>query len=498
MRRRNFIGKSGAILAGAISSGTPRTARSSEINYHYPEIANLPDVPLEPGKRLPFGWSAFAVPQAEATNPPVLKWSHLPTDRTARLRFTTAVDLREEIRIDVRLAESGKTIGKLDIRFAPVLEPFELLLNAQQIQEVAGQGISLVMTKGKSPVWFFQVDADQTSHGPLQAHLLFSDQPDSLSEFYHRMASPVSLQPWGWMEGCVMDGLYDLHQSTGESRFNRTLHNHISRFFDEQNQLVYEDPKSRPNDGKVSDIESTLPHAVLARITPDHPIFEKVIAFWMNHRDEAGCVRDGSTTSAEGSYTIAYPMMVIGTQRNDEALINLAIQQLRLRRERLISEGDCWLRYHSKGPSRSFQNWARGCAWYSLGLVRTLSEYKGDEDVSDLESEVTRFAEWARGYQKDSGLWNCFFHKDVPPDTSGSAGVAAALAIAVKNDILPDEYLEVSKLTLKGLEKYLTPDGFLTGVAQSNRGGQALQESDYRVISQMGMGLMAQLAAAVS
>lgn len=45
--------------------------------------------------------------------------------------------------------------------------------------------------------------------------------------------------------------------------------------------------------------------------------------------------------------------------------------------------------------------------------------------------------------------------------------------------------------------KYLTPDGMLTGVAQSNRGGISLQQSDYRVISQMGMGLMAQLAAAL-
>lgn len=496
MRRRNFIRNSGTILAGSAAFGISQESNSAEIVYRHPEVSQLPDFPLAEEKRLPFGWTAFAVPVPEADEYPMLKWADLPSTGEGRLRFTIAVDLREEIMIDVRLAETGKKIAELDIRFAPVLEPFEIILTEEQTREVADEGISLVMTKGTNPVWFFQVDPDQKEHAALQPHLLFSDQPGSLAEFYHLMASPVSLQPWGWMEGCVMDGLNDLFHAKGEARFEKALHSHVGYFFDDQNRLIYEDPKSKPNDGVVSDIESTLPHAVIAKLHPDHPVFEKVIAFWMSHQDEAGCVRDGGTTSAEGSYTIAYPMMVIGTQWKDEALIQLSLKQLRLRRERLIHNDDCWLRYR-KGGNRSFQNWARGVAWYSLGLVRTLSEYKGDEDVSDLKSEVERFAKWVSGLQKESGLWNCFLHKDVPPDTSGSAGIAAALAIAVRNGLLPEEYLKVSEKTFRGLEKFLTPDGFLTGVAQSNRGGQDLQESEYRVISQMGMGLMAQLSAAL-
>jgi hypothetical protein len=42
------------------------------------------------------------------------------------------------------------------------------------------------------------------------------------------------------------------------------------------------------------------------------------------------------------------------------------------------------------------------------------------------------------------------------------------------------------------------PDGFLGGVAQANKGGERLQRGDYRVIYQMGMGLMAQLIAALA
>ena len=39
--------------------------------------------------------------------------------------------------------------------------------------------------------------------------------------------------------------------------------------------------------------------------------------------------------------------------------------------------------------------------------------------------------------------------------------------------------------------------GFLDGAAPSNKGGLELQRSDYRGIFQMGMGLMAQLIAAL-
>lgn len=47
------------------------------------------------------------------------------------------------------------------------------------------------------------------------------------------------------------------------------------------------------------------------------------------------------------------------------------------------------------------------------------------------------------------------------------------------------------------LQDYLTDDGLLTAAAQSNRAGESLQRDDYRVIYQMGMGLMGQLIAAI-
>jgi len=496
MKRREFLYTSGALLTTCSLLSGCRESEPESMVYLHPSVSEPANSELPDEKRLPFGWKAFAVGAPGATNKPVLKWEKLPQTGPSRLRFTVAVDMREEKIVEVRLAESKTRIGEFDIRFAPVLEPLELSLNEAETRKVADEGVILEMTKGSEPAWFFQVEPNAGRRAALMPHLLLWNDPDPLSEFYDRLASLVSLQPWGWMEGCVLDGLHDLFQATGETRFEEALQDHLSHFFDGQKTLVYESPRSEPRDGVISDIESTLPHAVLARRSPEHPVLDKVIEFWRAHLDAEGCVQDGGMTSAEGSYTVGYPMMVIGAQRNSEALTSLALKQVRLRKERLVHEGDCWLRHHSDGH-RTYQNWARGVAWYSLGLVRVLCELESNQEVDDLAAELNRLAGWVSGYQREDGLWNCFLHQDVPPDTSGSAGIAAALAIAVSNELLPDSYLAISQKTFSGLRPFLTPDGLLGGVAQSNRGGESLQQSDYRVISQMGMGLMAQLSAAL-
>jgi rhamnogalacturonyl hydrolase YesR len=119
-------------------------------------------------------------------------------------------------------------------------------------------------------------------------------------------------------------------------------------------------------------------------------------------------------------------------------------------------------------------------------------------DVTEIETEIRRCAAFARQHQRPDGLWNCFV--DDPesfPDTSGSAGIATALALGARAGVLTPDDLAAARRTIPALDARLTPDGFLGGVAQSNRGGEALQRSDYRVLSPMAMGLMAQLLVAV-
>lgn len=59
--------------------------------------------------------------------------------------------------------------------------------------------------------------------------------------------------------------------------------------------------------------------------------------------------------------------------------------------------------------------------------------------------------------------------------------------------VLPEEYRVTIANIRAALLENLTPDGMLGGVSQSNKGGEALQRSGYRVISQMSMGLLANI-----
>ncbi len=187
-------------------------------------------------------------------------------------------------------------------------------------------------------------------------------------------------------------------------------------------------------------------------------------------------------------------MAVIGKARQDEDLMKNAIMQLK-HRFILYHEGHFYLRYCENG-TRTFRNWARGVAWILLGFVRTIVELKDIIYDEEIVQKYKEGVDLALSMQQSNGLWNCFMDKDVLPDTSGSAGIAAAILTGVNHDILPETYWQPAEKCWSGLIGYLTPDGLLSGTAQGNQGGIELQESNYRVISQMGMGLMAQLYAA--
>ncbi|NUQ13119.1 MAG: glycoside hydrolase family 88 protein [Gemmatimonadaceae bacterium] len=103
---------------------------------------------------------------------------------------------------------------------------------------------------------------------------------------------------------------------------------------------------------------------------------------------------------------------------------------------------------------------------------------------------------WVVTSQRADGLWTCYAHRpETGPETSGTAGIAAALLLAHELGLAPASVQDVARRALQGLERYLSPDGFLHGVTQSNKGGEELQRSGYRVYLQMGLGLAVQLAA---
>lgn len=466
-------------------------------DYIYLDVQSPYSTALLPDFRVPFQWDYFSIGKGENAALLNLQGKIDKSCKELRLRLTTALDSREEKVVEVSVPGQNMVLGILDCKYAPVLQTTELIIDKKYFSLIQENGLALKLIKGEQPVYFFSgSNAVKNGNGVLFPHILqvHKKTGNKASAFLDQFLSLGSLQPFDWMEGCVLDGFWQMHIQQNESKALDSIKAHLDLFLDDQDNLIQEDPKSKIADNRITDIESTLPFAIIAHLYPEHPVLKKVEKFWDEHLNDMGAVVDHSIT-AEGAYTIAYPMAVLAKAWNRDDLANMALQQLRVRKK-LVFEGNNYLRYYPDTQKRTYKNWARALAWYMLGIVRTMAVLKETEKIDDLVEELNRVTSFVMQHQKEDGLWNCFLdNPETIRDTSGSAGISAAIAAGIHEGFLPEDLKKNVKNSWQGLLSFLTPDGLLAGVAQSNRAGEELQRSDYRVISQMGMGLMGQLYA---
>lgn len=465
---------------------------------HIPRISAA-EVQLPAHLRAPAGWRLLELAPGRAVR---LDWSlelaSAGNDRGGWLRVTTGIDDREQKIVSVRLVGSGRELGALDLRFAHAIESFQLHFEAHDWADAIREGVTLTLTEpAASPLWLLGGGGTPEALAP---HLLTGDATaDRTAAFFDYLGSLASVQPFGWMHGCVLDALHDLHEAGENPRWQAARDEHLAFYFKADGRLVYEDPGSKPTDDALHCIEETLPFGVLAKVSAAHPLHELALGYWARLTREDGSVEAADRlVSTEGTYTIAYPMAVIARVRGDHSLAELAARQLCIRRELLRREDGLWLRYWRKTGELHFRSWARGVAWYLLGLERTLGELRGLVEIADLEDELRSAAAWAASLQRADGLWGCFVDDATTSvDTSGSAGIAAALARGARSGVLSADFTRAAEAAWRGLQPHLCVDGVLAGAAQSNRGGEALQRGDYRVLSAVGGGLMGQLTAAL-
>ncbi len=408
-----------------------------------------------------------------------LHWQSERMKGEAALRVAVARDDREARPLRVVLARTGRDLGAFDIRYGCEFQPFDLPLDANATRAVQTEGVKLVSGGGEKPLWLL-IPPEGRALG-LAPQLWQPGRRKPEEEFVDRLASLDSLQQLTWMEGCVLEGIRDLG---------------LEKAWRERLQFWF---GMKGGYERMFGVEATLPAASLGRWKPEHPAVARTIAYWRRQTRADQTTGGGDSTVAETNFTVAYPMAVLSKHIEDEWLAEQALRQLRAARDRLVFDGKLWLR-HFTGDRRTYPNWCRGVCWYSIGLARTLVELNTRTDTEDLKKELARVLDFARGYQRADGLYSCFLdRKEISPDTSGSAGIAAAMAIAANNGLIGPEYRDSARATLKGLAAKLTGDGFLTGVSQSNKkeAGETLQRSGYRVTLQFGMGLMAQLKAAL-
>jgi hypothetical protein len=522
MDRRNFLGRasSALVVAGAWRLGDARLVAAAADESAVPSASTAPVVHLPAvdssaeseiafpvGQRMPFGLRALGLGPKERPTTVVVRWDGPAAERIqghgARLRIRSAADFRDEKQVEATLAVSGTPLGAFDIRNPYPLQPFEIALSADQAKAAIVEGVRFRQTAGARPFWIAcPVVGEAAAEPTFPPHLLVERPSDRLGEFTRRMTSLASLQEFGWMEGCVLDGLWHARGLLPSGAAAAAIELHLRRFLGPQGNLSYEGPQNLPGDNCVLNVETGLPFATLARVRPaDDRLLTIFVDYCRNRLAVDGRMRPDHSQelyTAEGAYTLAYPLAAIARVRGDESLAEMAAGAAIARLDELAIGDDVWLR--ARGERRTYRNWARGFAWLLLGLARTMQELGDHASQPRLRAGFRRVAEGAlRRQQASDGLWACFLGEpETKSECGGSAGIAAALAVGVREGWLGPECEAAARRARLGLHHHLTPDGFLAGVSQSNCCGEAFQRGGYRVIYPMAMGLLLQLEAALA
>jgi rhamnogalacturonyl hydrolase YesR len=442
-------------------------------------------------RRIPFGWSAT---ELKADQPLPFVGATPTQDGPALFRFAVAADDRSPRReLVLRVAGGGEVLARADVRYAPIFQSYLLEVSGADMTKASQCGVDLVSNGSSDSLWLL---SDTREEAPdLELGWIRETRPGARMDFfYQRLRGLETIQPFGWMEGCVLDGLVDLSVATGDKAWCAVIQRRFDLFFDTRGDLSYENHRGVTCENMIYGVEGLLPMATLARLHASHPALGLVGRFVDSRLKSYGAVRDGGELTAEGCYTVAYPLAVMA--RMDPKWVDIVLSELRIRHKLLRHGGAIYLRYHDDG-SKTFRWWARGVAWFLLGTIRALRELGQVPD--DLRESISAEARRVIDFQRPDGLWGSYLDaSDVAADSSGSAGIGAALALGAQMGILGPDAACAAQRCWVGLQSHLTSDGFLSGATQVNRGGEILQRSDYRVISQYAMGLMAQLAAVVA
>ncbi len=447
-------------------------------------------------KYIPFDW-AFS--EISAGNEGIkLGWKDVDvSDKSmARLRMTSATDVREALVLEVKTAKSGKKIADWNLQFAAYMQPFDLEISQEILKTVLAEGLSLKMLKGTKPFWFFSANnLQKTAPNAYLPHLLIYDAFDK-NAWQDRILSLDSVQTFGWQQGIVWDGLFEMSKKLAKAK--QVLAQQMDLYFG-NDALVYAKYNNEKEINKINGVESILPFAVLAQTNPKHPSIQTAIEFCETHANTEGVIADGKGNNrllkTEECYTVSYPLAVMAKTLNRPDLAVLAIKTVRSR-IRTLEKGDSIYQRGTEQGELFFENWSRGVAWYLLGLGKTLAYLPESKEKELLKISFQKSVEKVVKHQQSNGLWNNFFHQpETGFETSGTAGIAAALHYGFQNGLL-DKKVEKNVTNAKeGLSAYFTPDGYLTGSAQVNKaeGGNDLQRNGFRIISPYTLGLVAHL-----
>jgi rhamnogalacturonyl hydrolase YesR len=494
MNRRQML-KTTSILVS-----TPSFENWKEIKAYQYWLANVSggDANLPKDKYIPFDWEFSEI--SNENRGIKLTWQEKNLDKKslARLRITSATDVREALVLEVKTTVSNTKIADWDLQFAAYMQPFDLEIPKEILKTVLSEGIILRLKKGTKPFWIFTENSSKSAPNAYLPHLLVYEKVDKDTEssdrWKDRLLSLESVQTFGWQQGIIWDGLFEMSKNSAKAK--KVLAHQMELYFGNE-KLVYAKYNNEKEVDKINGVESILPFAILAQTNPTHPSIKTAIEFCQAHANSEGIIADGKGNNrlvkTEECYTVSYPLAVLAKTLNRPDLADLAIKTLQSRIDLLENTNSIYQRGAENGEL-FFENWSRGVAWYLLGLVKTIVYLPESNEREALKNSFQKSVEKIVKYQQTNGLWYNIYHQpETGFETSGTAGIAAAINYGIENDLLNISYQKVVRNAKKGLILYFTPDGFLTGTSQVNKaeGGSQLQMNGFRIISPYTLGLLA-------
>lgn len=399
-----------------------------------------------------------------------------------------AGDYREVVELAIQFIVDGKVVGHRRLDLGKAMHGLHVRIALPS----PGASMRVVQVEGGQAVWVLAPHSSFPRSGLLACSGTCGQ--DRLEMFTENLRLGAITQ-FGWNLGCVTEACSDMAALKHAGEWDDALLNYLSPFLVEGNHLRYQNSRGAVETDTLS-VEAGLPCAGLAR----HPLLaanyrelgRRLAEHWLDH--VAG---HREHLTAEGTYCTAYPMLQTARWIEEDApdigrrLQEAARQALTWRREALSLPNGIALRNHR--GKLSFVNWARAWAWYLLGEVRSARLDRGHCHEAKLKEQLRQ----ALGFQREDGLWGGFVDDSgSAPDTSGSAGIAAAMLWAAKLDLLPVETARRSALTCwHGLSPWIDEAGWVHGNCPGNRRGEGFQRGPTRDANAFAVGLVGQLHA---
>lgn len=433
-----------------------------------------------------------------------------------KLCLGNALENRDTFALFARSAKDGRIFARLNIVNLFGFEPVRFDIPLENVEEIERYGIVVTyarmerkdaerILKGDPVCLFSEAAAEKlAAHAPHL--LLYEEDFDPKAAFRKNFLSLNCILPFGWMSGCQTEGLRELAES-GDAEAGSALRAHLDFFLDDEKGVVFNDARSNLREnGNFHSREDFLPFAAIASVYPEHKAVPMFLEWVAPHMERSAKIPPNRRfLSTEMCYTYTYPLMKIATARGDAKLAQTALDEILAVVDRLVCPdgGICQSVQANRNPK--LKNWGRGAAWYMLGIAQTLRALGGSplknaglNGVERVKKAFAGGAEYLSRFQNPDGSWHCFADDPATlPESSGTAGIAAAFALGAESGLLDSSYMARAE---KALEWFMSPqniepDGFSKNVTQSNRIGDAFQRSGYRVIMPISSGLAAHVIA---